>query len=153
MTLSALMNPVRPPTEEEIARSLGPAAPLWRELVTRLTREYGGQMAFRWEGARNGWCVPVKRAGRALVTLTPRYGAVRAMVVLGRQEADLAGALALGGQVREAFQTAPQLRDGRWLFLTIASEDDLHDLLALLVVKLPPTVRRRLEASAMLVHS
>ena len=142
-----LRNAERPPTPDEIDRVLGLGAPLWHELLTRLTRDFGGRPSLRWDGRRSGWCVPVKRAGRPFVTLTPRDGGLRALVVLGAGEADLVGALPLGERTREVVQSSPQLQDGRWLFLTVATRSDLHDLLALLAVKLPPTVRQRMEAA------
>ena len=66
------------------------------------------------------------------------------MVVLGGAEAAVAGALPMGEATRDAFADSPQLRDGRWLLLPIASDADEGDLLRLLTVKLPPRIRARL---------
>jgi hypothetical protein len=143
MTHSAFMDPAAPPTEPQVIAAIGEVAPLWRELVNRLTREIGAKSTFRWDGRNYGWSLPFTRAGRSFVTLTPQSGGMQALVVLGRHEADMARALPLNGLTRAIFEASPQLHDGRWLFLSIGSHDDLDDLLKLLTVKLPPRVRVR----------
>jgi hypothetical protein len=145
MSTSVFLDPEHPPTERELRAAVGESsAELWDELVGVLERDLGAHPRHRWDGPRSGWCVPFTRAGRPLVTLTPETGAFAALVVLGRTEADAAAGLPLGEQVRDLFASSPQLHDGRWLFLTIASHEDMEDLLRLLTVKLPPRVRARL---------
>jgi hypothetical protein len=135
------------PAEHELRAALGDAAPRWASLTRTLTDAFGARSAWRWDGPRSGWCVPFRRAGRPFVTLTPRTGGVDALVVLGAAEADAAGALPMGEATRAAFGDSPQLHDGRWLFLPIASDADQSDLLQLLTVKLPPRVRARLAST------
>lgn len=144
MTSSAFLDRDHSPADHELHEALGDAAPRWADLARTLTDELGARSAWRWDGPRSGWCVPFRRAGRPFVTLTPRTGGFDALVVLGAAEADVAGALPMGEATRDAFADSPQLHDGRWLFLTIASDADARDLLRLLTVKLPPRVRARL---------
>ncbi|HSI99554.1 MAG TPA: DUF3788 family protein [Patescibacteria group bacterium] len=132
------------PSDHELRAALGEAAARWANLARTLTDELGAKPAWRWDGPRSGWCLPFRRAGRPFVTLTPRTGGFDALVVLGAAEAAVAGALPMGEATREAFADSPQLHDGRWLFLPIASDADEGDLLRLLTVKLPARVRARL---------
>jgi hypothetical protein len=145
MTASAFLDPDHAPDLRQLHGMLGEvAAARWDELTATLEGDFGAHQRLRWDGRRYGWSVPFTRAGRPFVTLTPERGGFGALVVLGRSEADAAGGLTLGEQARDAFATSPQLHDGRWIFLTIASADDVSDLLRLLSVKLPPRVRARL---------
>ena len=56
MALSAFDDPARPPTKAELAAILGPAMPLWTELVADVARQAGG-IAEDWRhgGAKYGW--------------------------------------------------------------------------------------------------
>jgi hypothetical protein len=145
MTRSAFVDHDHAPTDQEIRAVLGEAvAGVWTELAATLERDFGARWQHRWDGPRSGWSVAYRRAGRPFVTLTPEAGAIGALVVLGRTEAEAAGGLPLGEQVRDLFASSEQLHDGRWLFLTIATHDDLEDLLRLLTVKLPARVRAKL---------
>jgi Protein of unknown function (DUF3788) len=146
MNASAFLDRSSPPSDRDGVAVLGDAAPRWVRL-TRILTELGAHGVVRWDGPRSGWCVPVKRAGRPLVTLTPRPDGFDALVVLGRAEADLARGVALGEATREILTDSPQLHDGRWLFLSIASDADADDLLRLLSVKLPARVRAKLDLS------
>ena len=145
MTASAFLDRSVPPAEHDLHAILGMAAHRWMRLERILVDELGAHPAPRWDGPRSGWCVAVKRAGRPLVTLTPRAGGFDAIVVLGQAEADAARGLRLGEATREAFTDSPQLHDGRWLFLPIGSDADLDDLLRLLSVKLPARLRERFD--------
>jgi hypothetical protein len=145
MNASAFLDRSLPPTDHELIAALGDAAPRWLRLVRVLVGEIGAHAEARWDGPRSGWCLPFKRAGRPLVTLTPRSAGFDALVVLGQHEADAARGLPLGEAVRDAFVDSPQLHDGRWLFLSIGSDADADDLLRLLSVKLPARLRARLE--------
>ena len=147
MSSSAFLDRDHSPAHHELLAALGDAAPRWVSLARTLADELGARSAWRWDGPRSGWCVPFKRAGRPFVTLTPRTGGFDALVVLGAAEADVAGALPMGEVIRDAFADSPQLHDGRWLFLPIASDADQSDLLQLLTVKLPPRVRARLAST------
>jgi hypothetical protein len=145
VTTSPFLDREHPPTEREVHAALGEAATeLWDEIVQVLEHDLGARRRYRWDGRRSGWSVPFTRAGRPFVTLTPEHGAIAALVVLGRAEADAAAGLPLGQQVRDLFASSSQLHDGRWLFLTIASREDMEDLVRLLTVKLPPRIRARL---------
>lgn len=145
MTRSAFVDPNHAPTDHEIRAALGEeVGGLWAQLAAVLERDLEARPLPRWDGPRSGWCVAYRRAGRPLVTLIPETGAIGAVVVLGRVEAEAAGGLPLGEQVRDLFASTEQLHDGRWLFLTIGTHDDLDDLLRLLTVKLPARVRAKL---------
>ena len=47
-------------------------------------------------------------------------------------------ALNLGKNVRQVIEAAPQLHDGRWLFIKVRTERDAKDVEALLQIKKQP---------------
>ena len=79
-----------------------------------------------------------RKGGRTLVSLVPDRGGFTALVVLGEKEVDAVRQLELGRHVRDVFDSATQLRDGRWLFISVKSARDVEDIERLLAVKRRP---------------
>jgi hypothetical protein len=143
LTPHLFVDKAEPPREPTLHEALGGAAERWEGMVARL-QAMGARGTWAWGGTRYGWEMRFRRAGRPFTTLTPRVGVFVALVILGREDAARAEQLTLGDYVRHAIRTTPQLRDGRWLFLSVATPRELDDVLALLTLKLPPRERRRL---------
>ena len=133
-----------PPSEADLERLLGPASVAWRTVREGLAA-MGATAAWSWGGAKSGWELRCTRAGRPFTTLTPQRGAFQALVIIGPSLAAEAAALPLNRAARKTFDAAHPYRDGRWLFLPIASRGDAEDVLVLLELKLPPRVRARYE--------
>jgi hypothetical protein len=143
MAAELLFDAERPPTHEALRPLLGDAAAWWDELVRR-TEAMGARGTFTWDGPKDGWSLRYVRAGRPFVTLSPREGGFRALVILGRSQVEEVPALHLGRHVHGVFDDARQYPDGRWLFIPVESAADVADIVALLETKLPPTVRAKL---------
>jgi hypothetical protein len=135
------------PSSDDIAALLGTAAPLWSELCAWLV-EVGAHAEQRWGGDRSGWELVVRRAGRPFTTLSPRQDGFVALVVLGRREAEAARGVSLDPRTTGLLAETPQLHDGMWLYLPVVDRHALDSLVALLELKLPPTVRARLLRAA-----
>jgi hypothetical protein len=58
--------------------------------------------------------------------------------VLGEAQAERALSLELGEGVSALLKETPQLRDGRWLSISVATEKDVRDIEQLLSVKMKP---------------
>lgn len=132
------------PDHQALADRLGGSIAPWDALVGYLTDDVGAQGAWSWGGTKSGWELRFKRAGRPLTTLTPGQGGFTALVVLGREEALRAAGLRLGEPARRTFEEAHPYHDGRWLFLSVADDDDLEDVIALVREKLPARLRESL---------
>ena len=143
MATEPLFDPASPPAPEVVRATLGPAAPLWEDLVGRV-EAMGARGAFIWEGPKYGWSLKYVRSGRPFATLTPVAGSFQVLVILGRAQVDEVPSLPLGPHVRGIFDAARQYPDGRWLFIPVESGQDIADIVALLATKLPPTVRAKL---------
>ncbi len=147
MARSVFLDPAVAPTNDEVAGALGSAAPLWSDLCCWLL-DAGAHGEYRWGGPKYGWEFAVKRAGRPFTTLTPQDGSFVALVILGRSEGEAAHTIDLGGRIRRMLGDTPRLHDGQWLHLAVGDRETLRSLVALLEVKLPPTVRARLPRAA-----
>ena len=143
MPADPLFDPSSPPSPDAVRAIVGPTAPLWDALVTRVDA-MGACGAMTWEGPKYGWSLKYARAGRPFTTLSPVDGGFKALVILGRGQVEEVPGLPLGAHVRGIFDGAHQYPDGRRLFIPVESAEDVADIVALLETKLPPTIRAKL---------
>ena len=127
MALSAFDDPARPPTADELAAMLGPAAPCWAELVADVAR-HAGDLAETWHhgGAKYGWSMRLVRKDRNLVHLTPQAGTFLVGVALGEKAiaaAEAAGIVSV--RTLEIVAAAPKYAEGRGVRYPVASDADL----------------------------
>jgi len=98
-------------------------------------------------GKKYGWAIRYRKSGKTLCSLFPEKGTFTALVVLGGKEAEKALSVLeeFGPRVRKLLEGTEQLRDGRWLWIRVLSEDEAEDIQELLRVKRRP---RKVKASA-----
>ena len=139
MTTGYFIDRGHQPSLEEIRFALGSRYPLWERLTRFIETNYqiGGQWSF-WGPAKSGWNLRYRRRGKALVALYPQEKRLIAQVVLGKAQAKRALGLKLGEQVSVMLREAPQLHDGRWLFIPVLNKADARDVEQLLLVKMSP---------------
>jgi hypothetical protein len=141
MPIGFFLDKTHPPTTEEMSGALGPVYPLWQRLLAFIADTYQmpGELSF---GGKNyGWNLWYRKSGNSLVTLYPQQGRLIAQIVLGKAEVEKALALTLGEHVGKVLRDTPQLHDGRWLFIPVTTEIDVHDVEQLLLVKKRPVKR------------
>jgi hypothetical protein len=135
-----MMDGTHAPSEQEIADFIGmPAREAWVKL-TRFLRENYDIMPEMMFDKKRGWDVRYRKSGRTLATLTPEKGAVRVLVVLGREETAKALAMqdVLSPQIRRLIENTKQLHDGRWLWIRLFQAVDAEDVLQLVRIKRKP---------------
>jgi hypothetical protein len=91
-----------------------------------------------WGPAESGWNLRYRRKGKSLAALYPQRERILVQIVLGKVQAERALQLELKGKVLRMLREAPQLRDGRWLFIPVTSESDAEDVEKLLSAKIRP---------------
>lgn len=89
---------------------------------------------------KHGWDVRYRKSGKTLVTLTPEKGAVRILIVPGREESEkaLSSQTELSPKIRELIENTKQLHDGRWLWIRLFQTTDAEDIEKLLPIKRRP---------------
>lgn len=128
-----------PPSPEEIRSALGSSYPFWLSLTHFIEANYQATGKWSsWGPANFGWGFRYQQKGRALVALYPQRERFIAQIVLGEAQAERALSLELGEGVSALLKETPQLRDGRWLSISVATEKDVRDIEQLLSVKMKP---------------
>lgn len=128
------------PIEDEIADFIGePAKGAWVKLRQFLKDNYDivPEMIF---DKKQGWDVRYRKGGKTLVTLTPEKGAVRILIVLGREESEKALSMRneLSPKMHKLIENTKQLHDGRWLWIRLFQTKDAEDVEKLLPIKRKP---------------
>jgi hypothetical protein len=147
MPLSAFHDPDHPPAPDAVDAALGAHALLWRALVDFCEGPCGAHGSWVHQGRATGWVLRFVRAGRPFVTLAPEVGSVAALVIIGERDREAAFGLDLGACASTALRDARRYPDGTWVYVRPGSAADVADLRRLLAVKLPPTIRARVEAA------
>jgi len=139
MTGSCFTDPKHQPTPEEIRSALGSCFPLWERLTIFIEKSYRIEGTWStWGPAKSGWNLRYRRNGKSLTALHPQQERILAQIVLGKAQAERALQLELGEKISRMLREAPQLRDGRWLFIPVTSESDAKDVEKLLLAKMRP---------------
>lgn len=113
----------------------------WTALRDWIAASYPGVFAPDWiyGGRKHGWSLRYKTS-KAFCTLLPEYRTFSVVIVLGGAERDKVEARrdGLGPRLMALYDAAETFHDGKWLRIGIASDADLGDAKALLVLKRPP---------------
>ena len=126
------------PSPRQISKILGAKKPPWDRLLKFIASNYQIPPDLSYGGKDYGWNLWYRKGGKTLVSLYPQAGHFVAQVVLGTAQAEEAAKLKLGRNVRQALKSAPQLHDGKWLFLRVRTQADAKDVEALLQIKRRP---------------
>ncbi len=126
------------PTLAAIRRALKSRAGAWDELLSFIDGNYRlpGELIFY--GKRCGWSMRFKKSGKALATLCPGRNALAVQVVLNPEQAEKALVAKLGRRTKRMIKDAHPYHDGRWLFIEVASDGDIRDIEAMLLIKARP---------------
>jgi hypothetical protein len=142
----AFFDPAAPPSPGAVDILLGARRKPWHDLL-REVEAMGALGAWTWGGPRYGWEWKARRGGKPFITLSPHSGGFQALIILGTADSNAAAGLRLGPRVRATYQSARVFPDGRWLFHEVEADPEVADLVTLLRLKLPPTIRARLDGA------
>ncbi|HEY4200340.1 MAG TPA: DUF3788 domain-containing protein [Devosiaceae bacterium] len=116
----------------------------WTELRSWIDQLYPDVFAPDWlyGGKKRGWSLRYKKT-KAFCTLLPEYQLFSAVVVMGGAEREKfeERRYVWRPRVVKLYDDAETYIDGKWLTLSVASADDLHDVTELLTMKRPPSPR------------
>ena len=90
-------------------------------------------------GKKHGWSLRYKKS-RSFCTLIPEKNRCELLIVFGAKEREKAEAIKgeLAPYTRKEYDDAKTYHDGKWLYLTIDSEDVVSDVVSLLALKRKP---------------
>jgi hypothetical protein len=145
MAVGAFTDRGAPPSEERIAASLAAAWPAWQRLTDRLEGVWQASGEPRYYGTNYGWARRYRSRGRALASLYPGRGCFTVQIVLPEDAVAGLPMERLSEVTRRAVRTATPYREGRWVFVPVATRADLDEVELLLRAKRPlpdPTARR-----------
>jgi len=124
------------PTEKEIRAAIGPGLCNWDALLAHIRQTYVCAEELKYLYGRSyGWALRFRSGRRLLANLYPCDGSFTVQINLSPASVDQASAIAPGRNVQAAIERARPYPEGRWLFISVDTEDDLADVRALLALR------------------
>jgi Protein of unknown function (DUF3788) len=127
------------PSDVEIAAALGPAAPLWSQLIDEVTADAAGQLTQEWKGIyvhKYGWSLRLKQKRRNILFMSPCQNCFRVAFALSDKAVTAAKEANLPKAVSQALATAPKYPEGTGLRLTVNRPGDLAAIRKIAQIKL-----------------
>jgi len=128
------------PAEKAMLKVMGRKSSLWLKLREYVDKHYDFVPETIFYGEKYGWTVRYRKSGKTLLSLFPEKNAFTVLVVLGKKEVvrvteEVAH---LNTYVRSLFENSEQLRDGRWLWISVKKAADIESIRSLLTAKRKP---------------
>ncbi len=122
---NAFIGKPKPPTDAELTAALGPARPLWDQLLTELAAELNLTI-HEWNtySPKAGWSLRIKRGDRIIVYLAPLQGCFRASFALGDKAVQAALASGLPGRVSTLIKSAKKYAEGTAVRIEVRKLED-----------------------------
>ncbi|OQA22435.1 MAG: hypothetical protein BWY63_00840 [Chloroflexi bacterium ADurb.Bin360] len=129
MSVGLFNDKTNPPSEAQVLEAVGPKVHLWKQLLQVLRSQYRVIEDFKYlYGKRYGWALRFRVKSQLLVSLFPTQGGFVAQVNLGPEDIEQALALNPSDNIQKAIERANPYPEGRWLFISIETEEDLRDV-------------------------
>lgn len=137
MSANAFIGKTEAPSTNELAAALGPAKPVWDQLLAELDQELGVNV-HEWNSysPKAGWSLRLKRKARTIVWLGPREGSFIAAFILGGKAVQAAHATKLPPRIAKAIKEAPKYPEGTGLRLPMKTSNDIAAVKTLAAIKL-----------------
>lgn len=137
-----MAKPGSPPAIPEVKAWIGAKAyGFWDRITQMITLRYLGIFVPEWlyGGKKHGWSLRYKKS-KSFCTLIPEKGCLKILIVFGADErAKIENVRSkLSASVRKQYDAATTYHDGKWVLLTIDSNEILKDIEVLLTVKRKP---------------
>lgn len=138
MSIGAFVDKQHQPTIDAMVKSVRSKRPLWENLTQFIEENYRVKRDCAFYGKNYGWALRFRSGGRALAALYPGVDNFTVQIIIGPAKLEEALRLRLGAKVRDILRNARAFTEGRWLFITVDSELDCHDVQRLLRVRANP---------------
>lgn len=136
MSISAFTEKFHQPTMDELQAIIGPQLSTWCTLIGFIRENYPADEDFTFLYGKNyGWALRFRIRGKLLTSLYPAHGGFTVQINLSPAAVEQAQQMQLGEHVQQAIAKATPYPEGRWLFIPVESEADLHDVQQLLALR------------------
>jgi hypothetical protein len=137
MKENAFIGKVTNPTDKDLAAELGPAKPLWDQLISDLKAEHDvAEPEWNSYSKKAGWSLRLKYKKRVIVYLAPCHGCFRVALVLGDKAVKATHQVKLPARVAKIIDEAPRYAEGTGVRLEVKSAADIAVVKKLAAVKL-----------------
>jgi hypothetical protein len=113
----------------------------WKHMMQEIELIYPNVFTPEWlfGGKQHGWSLRYKK-GKSFCTLIPEKNRFALLIVFGAEERAKVEAMrdSLSQRTQKEYDEATTYHDGKWLILTIDTDDVLEDVMQLLAVKRKP---------------
>jgi len=125
------------PTGPDLSKALGPAKPVWDELITYLAAQHDVSIQ-EWKSysVKAGWSLRLLRGKRTILWMSPCEGCFQVMFILGGKALSAARQCGLSARTLQALDEAPKYPEGTGVRLLIKGPKDIPAVKKLAVVKL-----------------
>lgn len=142
MAIGYFLDKNHSPSDAEIISAIGDFASTWERMHQFIRDQFAIPGVLHYGGKSYGWHTWYRKSGKALASIYAQKGYFVAQIVLNSEQVERAMRLDLGAIAGQILRETPQLRDGRWLFIPVRTENDEIDIENLLLVKHPPAKRK-----------
>lgn len=127
------------PSDSEIAEWLGEGAyQYWKQVTNLIERNYPDNFTPEWlfGGKKHGWSLRYKKS-KSFCTLIPEKNHFALLIVFGADERSKVETIrdSLSTCTQMEYDTATTYHDGKWVLLTINSNEVIEDVMKLLALK------------------
>ncbi len=137
MLTNAFIGSTTPPSDEQLASTLGPAKKLWDKLLADLATQYGVDVQ-EWTSysKKHGWSLRAKRAKRNVVYMAPAQGGFTAALILGDKALAAARESKLSPHGLKLLDEAKRYPEGTAVRIEVHRSQDINLIEKLAAVKL-----------------
>ena len=146
-SINRLTQPGNPPNDTEIAEWMGSEAfEYWKQVAHLIELNYPGIFTPDWlfGGKKHGWSLRYKKS-KSFCTFIPEKNRFALLIVFGAKEREKVEAIRSGllTRTQKEYDKATTYHDGKWLLLTVDSDNVVEDVRQLLAVKRRPKIDNR----------
>jgi hypothetical protein len=137
MYTNAFIGKTEPPTDAEVAATLGPAKPVWDRLIADLAAEHNlTEREWKSSSPKWGWALRIVRKKRNILYLIACEGCFRITLVLGDKAVKAAYGSGLPAPAIKLIKESKKYPEGTAIYIDVKGAKDLPFIKKLAGIKL-----------------
>jgi hypothetical protein len=136
MGFGAFTDKKHQPTKDEILEMIGAMRSAWQELIRYIRENYPSDEDFKFLYGKNyGWALRFRIRGKLLTSLYPSKDGFTVQINLSPAAIEQTQRMRLGKNAQGVIARANPYPEGRWLFITVSTVDDVQDIHKILALR------------------